>query len=160
MRNPLTARYLRTIKVTSAHWQRRAVFLEQFAESDRDEDIRAVTLAEMRLAENAVDRRETARAASWLGKAIEHADSLIERTHAPVDAGQLDVLWFAAQLHADGNTRVPFDVPKRLGQAQRILLDQRDPSWRAYVAWFEIYLALSANPPAEVRDALLLPAQP
>ncbi|MFL5357770.1 hypothetical protein [Archangium sp.] len=140
--------------------QRRALFLEQFAESDRDEDIRAVTLAEMRLAENAVDRRDTARAASWLGKAIEHADTLIERTHAPVDAGQLDVLWFAAQLHSDGHTRVPFDVPRRLGQAQRLLLDQRDPSWRAYVAWFEIYLALSANPPAEVRDALLLPAQP
>ena len=69
--------------------QRRALFLEQFAESDRDEDIRAVTLAEMRLAENAVDRRDTAQAARWLGKAIEHADTLIDRTHAPVDAGQL-----------------------------------------------------------------------
>src|SRR5690606_19981416 len=32
--------------------QRRSLFLEQFAESDRDEDIRAVTLAEMLLAEN------------------------------------------------------------------------------------------------------------
>ncbi len=140
--------------------QRRALFLEQFAESDRDEDIRAVTLAEMRLAENAVDRQDSAQAARWLGKALEHADTLIDRTHAPVDAGQLDVLWFAAQLHADGNTQVPFDVPKRLGQAQRTLIDQRDPSWRSYLAWFEIYLALSANPPAEVRDALLLPARP
>ncbi|QRN95861.1 PD40 domain-containing protein [Archangium violaceum] len=140
--------------------QRRALFLEQFAESDRDEDIRAVTLAEMRLAENAVDRQDTARAALWLGKAIEHADTLMERTHAPVDAGQLDVLWFAAQLHSDGNTQVPFDVPRRLDQAQRSLIDRRDPSWRSYLAWFEIYLALSANPPAEVRDALLLPAQP
>ncbi|WP_257459649.1 TolB-like translocation protein [Archangium lipolyticum] len=141
--------------------QRRALFLEQFAESDRDEDVRAVTLAEMRLAENAVDRGDTAQAARWLGKALEHADTLIERTHAPVDAGQLDVLWFAAQLHSDGNTRVPFDVPKRLGQAQRSLIDQRNPAWRSYLAWFEIYLALSANPPpAEVRDALLLPAQP
>ncbi|HYO69250.1 MAG TPA: hypothetical protein VEU33_24545, partial [Archangium sp.] len=141
--------------------QRRALFLEQFAESDRDEDIRAVTLAEMRLAENSVDRRDTARAARWLGKALEHADTLVKRTHAPVDAGQLDVLWFAAQLHSEGNTRVPFDVTRRLGQAQRTLIDQRDPSWRAYLAWFEIYLALSAHPPAaEVRDALLLPAQP
>ena len=58
------------------------------------------------------------------------------------------------------DTRVPFDVPKRLGQAQRSLIDQRDPSWRSYLAWFEIYLALSASPPAEVRDALLLPTQP
>ncbi|WP_143177511.1 PD40 domain-containing protein [Cystobacter ferrugineus] len=129
--------------------QRRALFVEQFAESDRDEDIRAMTLAEMRLAENAVDRQDTARAARWLGKAIEHADTLIERTHAPVDIAQLDVLWFAAQLHSDGNTQVPFDVPKRLGQAQRSLIDQRDPSWRSYLAWFEIYLALSATPPAE-----------
>ena len=128
--------------------QRRALFLQQFAESDRDEDIRAVTLAELRLAENAVDRRDTARAARWLGKALEHADTLIDRTHAPVDAGQLDVLWFAAQLHA-GNTQVPFDVPKRLGQAQRSLIDQRDPSWRSYLAWFEIYLALGATPRAE-----------
>jgi tetratricopeptide (TPR) repeat protein len=134
---------------THALEQRRALFLQQFAETDRDEDIRAVTLAEMRLAENAVDRRDTAQAARWLGKALEHADTLIARTHAPVDAGQLDVLWFAAQLHADGNTRVPFDVPKRLGQAQRSLIEQRDPSWRSYLAWFEIYLALSATPPAE-----------
>ncbi|WP_239013915.1 hypothetical protein [Archangium violaceum] len=67
---------------------------------------------------------------------------------------------FAAQLHSDGNTQVPFDVPKRLGQARRALIDQRAPSWRSYLAWFEIYLALGANPPAEVRDALLLPAQP
>ncbi|WNG53883.1 hypothetical protein F0U59_03075 [Archangium gephyra] len=141
--------------------QRRALFLEQFAETERDEDLRSVTLAEMRLAENAVDRRDTARAARWLGSALQHADTLIDRTHAPVDAGQLAVLWFAAQLHADGTTRVPFDVPKRLGQAQRSLIDQGDPSWRAYLAWFEIYLALSAHPPAaEVRDALLIPTQP
>jgi tetratricopeptide (TPR) repeat protein len=140
--------------------QRRALFLEQFAESDRDEDIRAVTLAEMRLAENSVDRQDTAQAARWLGKALEHADTLLNRTHAPVDASQLAVLWFAAQLHSAGNTQVPFDVPKRLGQAQRSLIEQRDPSWRAYQGWFEIYLALSANPPAEVRNALLLPAQP
>ncbi|ATB42159.1 hypothetical protein CYFUS_007636 [Cystobacter fuscus] len=140
--------------------QRRVLFLEQFAESDRDEDLRAVTLAEMRLAENAVDRRDTTRAGHWLGKALEHTDTLIERTHAPLDAGQLDVLWFAAQLHSDGNTQVPFDVHERLGQAQRALIDQRDPSWRSYLAWIEIYLALGANPPAEIRDALVLPAQP
>jgi tetratricopeptide (TPR) repeat protein len=140
--------------------QRRALFLEQFAESDRDEDIRAVTLAEMRLAENSVDRQDTAQAARWLGNALEHADTLLARTHAPVDASQLAVLWFAAQLHSAGNTQVPFDVPKRLGQAQRSLIEQRDPSWRAYQGWFEIYLALSANPSAEVRNALLLPAPP
>ncbi|WP_163867474.1 PD40 domain-containing protein [Myxococcus eversor] len=139
--------------------QRRELFLEQFAQLDRDEDVRAVTLAEMRLAENAVDRQDPAQAARWLGKALEHADALVERTHAPVDAGQLDVLWFAAQLHSNGSTRLPFDVPERLGKARRSLIDQRDASWRAYLAWFEIYMALNAHPPAEVRDAQVLPAQ-
>nr|WP_217911049.1 hypothetical protein [Myxococcus sp. AM011] len=139
--------------------QRRELFLEQFAQLDRDEDVRAVTLAEMRLAENAVDRQDPAQAARWLGKALEHADALVERTHAPVDAGQLDVLWFAAQLYSNGSTRLPFDVPERLGKARRSLIDQRDASWRAYLAWFEIYMALNAHPPAEVRDAQVLPAQ-
>ena len=74
-----------------------------------------------------------------------------ERTHAPVDAGQLDVLWFAAQLHADGSTPLPFNVPQRLGEAHRTLIDQRQPSWRSYLAWFEIYLALGAHPPEELR---------
>lgn len=122
--------------------QRRGLFLEQFAESDRDEDMGAVTLAELRLAENAVDRQDSAQAARWLGQAISHADTLVERTHAPASAGQLDALWFAAQLHSAGNARLPFDVPARLNQSQRSLLSQRAPSWRAYQAWFEIYLAL------------------
>nr|WP_246357362.1 hypothetical protein [Pyxidicoccus fallax] len=140
--------------------QRRALFLEQFDETDRDEDIGAVTLAELRLAENAVDRQDSAQAARWLGMAIAHADTLRERTHTPVYSGQLDVLWFAAQLHSDGNTRMPFDVLGRVGQAHQSLVDQRTPSWRSYRAWFEIYLALGANPPAEVRDAQVTPAAP
>ncbi len=131
--------------------ERRALFLEQFAESDRDEDMGAVTLAELRLAENAVDRQDTAQAARWLGKAIAHADTLMERTHAPAYAGQLDALWFAAQLHSAGSAQLPFDVPKRLGEAHRSLISQSAPSWRSYRAWFEIYLALGANPPAEAR---------
>nr|WP_227027776.1 hypothetical protein [Corallococcus soli] len=122
--------------------QRRALFLEQFDDTDRDEDIRAATLAELRLAENAVDRQDPALAARWLGKALEHADALMERTHAPVDAGQLDVLWFAAQLHAEGKARLPFNVPQRLDKARRALLQQRDPIWRDYLSWFDIYLAL------------------
>ncbi|MCP3140329.1 hypothetical protein [Pyxidicoccus xibeiensis] len=142
--------------------QRRALFLERFDESDRDEDIGAVTLAELRLAENAVDRREPAQAARWLGMAMAHADTLRERTHAPVHAGQLDVLWFAAQLQSEGAAQLPFDVQQRLGQAHRALIDQRAPSWRAYLAWFEVYLALGATAPApaEGRDALVRPAQP
>ncbi|RKH72269.1 hypothetical protein D7X96_05500 [Corallococcus interemptor] len=138
--------------------RRRALFLEQFDELDRDEDIRAVTLAELRLAENAVDRREPAQAARWLGKALEHADSLMARTHAPVDAGQLDVLWFAAQLQSEAGTPMPFNVPQRMEQARRTLLEQRDPAWRAYLAWFNIYLALDGAgqkpvPAQEARSA-------
>lgn len=133
--------------------QRRALFLEQFDELDRDEDIRAVTLAELRLAENAVDRREPAQAAKWLGKALEHADSLMARTHAPVDAGQLDVLWFAAQLQSEDKTRMPFDVPQRMRQARRTLIEQRDPAWRSYLAWFNIYLALDGGTETAAGDA-------
>ncbi|QSQ19068.1 PD40 domain-containing protein [Pyxidicoccus parkwayensis] len=140
--------------------QRRELFLEQFDDSDRDEDLRAATLAELRLAENAVDRKDSARAAHWLGQAMAHADKLMERTHARVDAGQMDVLWFAAQLHADGNTPMPFDVPLRLGQAHQTLIDQRNPSWRSNLAWFEVYLALGEHPPSEVRDTLARPEQP
>ncbi|WP_342380448.1 hypothetical protein NVS55_12600 [Myxococcus stipitatus] len=133
--------------------QRRALFLDQFDQLDRDEDIRAVTLAEMRLAENAVDRQDPAQAARWLGKALEHADALMARTHAPVDAGQLDVLWFAAQLHSNGGTPMPFDAPGRMSQARRSLLDQRDPAWRTYLAWFAIYMALDAHQPVTASSA-------
>ncbi|AKF80562.1 hypothetical protein MFUL124B02_13630 [Myxococcus fulvus 124B02] len=138
---------------------RRALFLEQFDELDRDEDIRSVTLAELRLAENAVDRQDPAHAARWLGMALEHADTLVARTHAPVDAGQLDVLWFAAQLQADGRTKLPFDVSQRMAGARRTLLEQKDPTWRAYQAWFEVYTALEAHPAPGGQEALVRPTQ-
>jgi hypothetical protein len=128
--------------------QRRELFLEQLDELDRDEDIGAVTLAELRLAENAVDRKDAAQAARWLGMAIAHADTLAARTRTPAHAGQLDVLWFAAQLHSEGNTRLPFDLHERLGQAHTALVGQRRAALRAYLAWFEVYLALGASPPA------------
>lgn len=140
--------------------QRRALFLEQFDALDRDEDLRAATLAETRLAQNAVDREDPAQAARWLGQALEHADALMARTHAPVDASQLDVLGFAARLQVAGDVRLPFDVERRVEQARRVLVEQRDPSWRSYLAWFETYLALGVNPSAEVGDAVLLPPRP
>ncbi|MCP3097956.1 hypothetical protein LZ198_03595 [Myxococcus sp. K15C18031901] len=140
--------------------QRRALFLEQFDDTDRDEDIRAVTLAELRLAENAVDREDPAHAARWLGQALEHADALLERTHAPVDVGQLDVLWFAAQLHAAGDAKLPFDVTQRVEEAHRVLLERKDRAWRMYQAWFEIYVALGAKPAPESPEVLVHPAQP
>lgn len=132
---------------------RRKLYLDQFDQLDRDEDIRAVTLAELRLAENAVDQQDPARAARWLGEALKHSDSLVARTHANVDPGQLDVLWFAAQLNVKGDGGLPFDVPQRLGKARRTLVELRDPAWRSYLAWFEIYAALAAPAAEEARSA-------
>lgn len=140
--------------------QRRELYLEQFDQLDRDEDIRAATLAELRLAENAVDRQDPSQANRWLGEALKHADTLVERTHADVDTGQLDVLWFAAQLNVAGDGGLPFDVPERLGKARRSLVELRDPAWRSYLAWFEIYQALEAPPPEETRSAQAQPAPP
>ncbi|WIG97816.1 hypothetical protein [Myxococcus sp. SDU36] len=122
----------------------RKLYLAQFDQLDRDEDLRSVTLAELRLAENAVDQQAPAQAARWLGEALKHADALVARTHADVDTGQLDVLWFAAQLDVKGDGGLPFDVSQRLGKARRSLVELRDPAWRSYLAWFEIYSALAA----------------
>ncbi|WAM23322.1 hypothetical protein [Myxococcus sp. NMCA1] len=138
---------------------RRKLYLDQFDQLDRDEDIRAVTLAELRLAENAVDQQDPARAARWLGEALKHSDSLVARTHANVDPGQLDVLWFAAQLNVKGDGGLPFDVSQRLGKARRSLVERRDPAWRSYLAWFEIYQALEAPAAEEKREALVRPAE-
>jgi hypothetical protein len=101
-------------------------------------------LAELRLAENAVTSGDGARAAGWLGTALAHADLLVERTHAPVDVGQLDVLLFAAQLEASAHTPLPFDLKKRLEQAHRALLGQPRGPWRTYLMWLEVYLGLIA----------------
>ncbi|ATB48599.1 hypothetical protein [Corallococcus macrosporus] len=140
--------------------QRRELYREQFDQLGRDEDLRAVTLGELRLAENAADRKDPARASHWLGEALKHADALVERTHADVDTGQLDVLWFAARLHAQGAEGLPFDVPRRVGEARRSLVELRDPAWRAYLAWFEIYSALQAPSDEESGGALARPAAP
>ncbi|WP_207388095.1 PD40 domain-containing protein [Hylemonella gracilis] len=148
--------------------RRRDLYAAQFSETDRDEDLRALTLAELQLAENAVDRGRNARdhdsaaqAARWLGQAMRHADALAKRTGAPVDAGQLNTLWFAAQWQAGaqaatqgagigtGSLRLPFDLLARLEQARRVLAErpERDAAWRAWQAWFEVYLALVDDGP-------------
>jgi len=125
---------------------RRALFLEQLSGAIRDEDVRALSLAETHLAANAMSREDPQQAARWLAAALEHADTLVERTHVPADPGQLDVLWFAAELHTSAKARLAFDLPKRLDQAQRMLERRRNPAWRSYKAWFEIYRALMMDP--------------
>jgi Tol biopolymer transport system component len=132
--------------------RRRALYVAQFGETDRDEDLRALILAELQLAENAVDRKDAAQTAHWLGQALQHADALAKRTQAPVNAGQLNTLWFAAQWQAAGGdgSVLPFDLPARLAQARRVLAErpERDGVWRAWLAWFEAYQALH-EPAAE-----------
>jgi hypothetical protein len=118
---------------------------QQLASSNRDEDVRALTLVETRLAENASARRDYEAAATWLGKALEHADALAARLHSSLDGDQLRVLLVGAELHALGRVPVHFDLPRRLSDAYQKLSEQRTPAHRVYQNWFEVYLAL--NPP-------------
>ncbi|WP_035605557.1 PD40 domain-containing protein [Hylemonella gracilis] len=147
--------------------QRRDLFSAQFSETDRDQDLSELTLVELQLAENAVDRGDATQTARWLGRAMRHADTLAKRTGAPVDAGQLNTLWFAAQwqvgVQAAGpgtaKARLPFDLPTRLEQARRVLAQrpERDAAWRAWLAWFEVYQALAEDdsvPAASRRPAV------
>jgi hypothetical protein len=122
--------------------RRRALFAERLAKSERDDDVRALMLVELRLAENATQRKDIPAASKWLGVALDHADSLVERTHAGLDVDQLRALWFGAQINALDGAAVTFDVPKRLSEAQQKVVAARDPAYRAYARWFEIYLAM------------------
>ena len=109
--------------------------------------MQALTLVEARLADVAAERRDLDGAGTWLGPGLGHADALVSRTHAPVDPGQLDVLLFAAQLRVLARARIPFDLAARLAEANERLARQRDPSFRTYQRWFEIYETLSTAPP-------------
>ncbi|MFO6418983.1 hypothetical protein ACLBKS_02130 [Hylemonella sp. W303a] len=136
--------------------ERRDLFVAQFRETDRDEDLRALMLTELQLAENAVDRGDAPKVASWLGQALRRADALARRAGVAPDVGQLNTLWFAAQWRAGqagqatpapGNSRsaLPFDLPARLAQAHRWLVERSDgdKAWRTWQSWFEVYLVLS-----------------
>jgi hypothetical protein len=126
---------------------RRALFVGRLADRDRDEDVQALTLVEARLADVAAERRDLDGAGAWLGHGLGHADALVARTHAPVDPGQLDVLLFAAQLRTLAHARIPFDLAARLAEANARLARQRDPAFRTYQRWFEIYETLATAPP-------------
>ncbi|HXU62099.1 MAG TPA: hypothetical protein VN962_10380 [Polyangia bacterium] len=133
--------------VTRALEDRRATFADRLKRSDRDEDLRALVLAELRLAHAAVDGRAPAQAGHWVGQAADHAAQLAKRTHAPVESAELDALWMAAELGAAGGAPLPFDLGKRLQDAYGRLVQQHDRAWRTYQAWFEAYLALALTAP-------------
>jgi hypothetical protein len=126
--------------------ERRGLFLARLGDRDRDEDVQALTLVEARLADVAVERRDLDGAGAWLGHGLGHADALVSRTHAPVDPGQLDVLLFAAQLRVLARAPIPFDLAVRLVEASERLARQRDPAFRTYQRWFEIYETLATAP--------------
>jgi cellulose synthase operon protein C len=132
--------------VTHALEQRRATFASRLKRSDRDEDLRALVLAELRLARTAADRGEPSEAGAWVGQAADHAGQLVKRTHANADAAELDALWMGAQLQIGAASRLPFDLTKRLQDASRRLVEKHEPAWRTYQAWLEIYLALLTAP--------------
>ncbi len=116
---------------------RRRLFAEKIVEGGNDADYKALALAELQLAENAVALGDQAAAARWLGEALQHADQFVGKTNAEVDVSQLDVLMFAAQL----DVAVPFDLKARLRQAHALLI-KKPAAWKPYLAWLEVYLAL------------------
>ncbi len=139
--------------------QKRELLAARFKASGLLEDLHALVLIELQLAENAVDRKDRAQAAQYLDEALKHADRGLALARAPVDSTQLRVLWFAAQLHATG-TALPFDVPARLESAHRALtsLPRQDPTRRFYPAWLDAYLALEDGRATPAPASATLPA--
>ena len=137
--------------------QQRTLLLERLKSSERDEDLRAVTLVELRLAAAAKAQPDLPAAVKWLGMALDRADAFALKTRVPVDRDQLHALWLAADLKVFGSAQVPFDVPRRLAAAQQQLSQQRESTHRLQQRWFEIYLTLLH---AEVPEPLKPPAKP
>jgi hypothetical protein len=131
--------------------RQRAIFEARLQSSSRDEDLRALTLVDTRLAENARARRDIPAAARWIALALEHADALAARTHAVLDVDQLRVLWFAATLGTLDHAALSFDLRQRLTDAQQKVVAQHGHAFRLYERWFEIFLALG-NPNRNVAS--------
>ncbi len=125
---------------------RRDLFLEEFQQSGLVENLRALTLAEARLAVNAGERKEVQEAGKWIGRALDHADLLAKRAKTGLDGDQLSVFLIAAELGARGHAPVPADLTARLRQAHGKLGERKDAEGRSFQRWFEIYLTLLAPP--------------
>ena len=114
----------------------------RFTSSNRDEDLRALTLLETRLSENARLRHDWRLVAHWIALALQHADSRAARIRAEIDVDQLRVLWFAASFATLDHGTLPFDWRQRVSDAQRAIVKQRGHALRSYERWFEIFLAM------------------
>jgi hypothetical protein len=121
---------------------RRAILDERLGETKRAEIEREEMLAEAQLAWNASERHDRVAAASWLARALAHADDLCARANGVRDREQLDVLWLAAELTVSMGGTLVADLPKRLEAASTEIATRREPSLRKYARWFEVYLPL------------------
>jgi hypothetical protein len=122
--------------------RRHRLFVERFARSDRDEDLRAIVLCEGRLAEVARERGDLHSAARWVGEAWHHAVQVLRRAALPVDHDQVMVLRLAAELQAEG-VAMPFDITKEVARLHKTLaarVEGGETLWRGEERWLELYL--------------------
>jgi len=135
----------RGVEASRALERRRELLADLFKKSDRDEDLRAVILAESQLADNAVDRGDREAAARWAAAALDHASAFGERTQTRLPPEERDGLWLAAELAAFHGIRINAATPVRLKNALSELA--RRPGGgrgRSEARWLEICLALMA----------------
>jgi hypothetical protein len=137
---------------------RHALLEERLARADHPDAVRALMLVESQLAENASDRQDTATAAAWARKALQRADNLRARARGAVDRDQLDVLWLASSLARVTPPGPATDLPRRLRDAQKTIVERGDPVFREYERWFEIDMALA--PAQAVPESPPLPVAP
>jgi tetratricopeptide (TPR) repeat protein len=132
----------REVEASRALERRRELLAALLKESDRDEDLRAVALVEIQLAENALDRGDLEAAARWAAASLEHASALGARTQTPLPQEERDGLWLAAELEAFHGTRVGDALPSRLKNALSELARRSGKRERSEGRWLEICLAL------------------
>jgi hypothetical protein len=135
---------------------RRDILGEQLGESGREEKLRAQMLTEAQLALNASERHDTPSVQLWLARAVAHAEDLHARAKGAIDKAQLDVLWLAAQLTVSTHATLVPDLGRRIEAASIEMASRREPTFRPYERWFEIYWPLLA--PSQPAPAA--PVQP
>jgi tetratricopeptide (TPR) repeat protein len=130
--------------MTAALEAHQTLQLEEFAETDRDDDLRALVLAEGRLADVTAARGQAPVAVSWATKALDHADQLTARTGAPLAQEQTSTLLVFASLFTRSGLALPPALDARLKKTLGAMALTADPLWRVYERWFEVFLALDS----------------
>jgi hypothetical protein len=133
---------------------RRTILDERLGETNRVEIEREEMLAEAQLASNAAERHDAADAAHWLGRALARSDDIRTRANGVTDREELDVLWLAAELTVSTGATLVADLPTRIEAASAEMAARRDPRFRSYQRWFEIYGPLVTPAGADPRHAI------